>query len=186
MPPCVIEPVVSFLLSTWRAGLLYHHVSPDPWPASFSVPSCGVGSSATRCTRTHGWLLCHHMSPNLWLASFSLPLVRWIPCHQVYPDPLLALVPPLSPTRGWLPYLCPLAGGLLCDHVFSKSWLPSSSPPLAGWAPMPPRGFLLAAPLQGELRATVKRTKWREFFYRTGRVGDRSGLNLKVQKGAKN
>jgi hypothetical protein len=51
MLPCVVEPVVSFLLSTpLRGGLLYCHMSLNPWTTSFSPPPCEVGSPTTRCT----------------------------------------------------------------------------------------------------------------------------------------
>jgi hypothetical protein len=63
-------PMVNFLIFVllW-GGLLCHHMSPDPWPTSFSPPFMSG-------------LSCHHVSSNPWLASFS-PLRCGVGSHAI-------------------------------------------------------------------------------------------------------
>jgi hypothetical protein len=147
----------------WIRGILtYHHVSPNPWQTSLSLPitgwapvppcvpelmtdffisaPCRVGSHAAMCTQTYGWL------PSLHPLRGELPYVSsdmWLP-------PVLPRVS--GSAASFCIATCPrTCGRLLYLH------------PLAEWAPMSPRvsrpvtDFLLSVTWRGELPCMPQR-----------------------------
>jgi hypothetical protein len=124
-----------------RDRLSYCHVSLDPWLPFFTPPSCGVGSPAAMCPP---YLRLSPMLPRVPRPMASFLISAPLHCSGVLgpmADFLLstplagwALQPPSVPgsvaysrtvmcpqTRGRLPYLCPLRGGLPCHHVSLNS-----------------------------------------------------------------